>query len=149
MMRSQCLLARGGRIPCAEVCCYHQMMHTRNFSRLTGTHQATWHHASTTKGSAVSRSGSIQGTKRVGARKGRAVPVRSASTAYNFHMPTMKEEKPKSSVMPRSLLCGCLSKAAVERVVDRAATAEDIKHHDSMVKWERCGQGGCKRRGSS
>lgn len=35
----------------------------------------------------------------------------------------MKEEKPRSRVMPRSLLWGCLSRAAVERVVDRAATA--------------------------
>lgn len=37
--------------------------------------------------------------------------------------PTVNEEKPRSSVMPLSLLCGCLSSAAVDRVVDRAATA--------------------------
>ena len=33
------------------------------------------------------------------------------------------DENPRSSVMPLSLLCGCLSKAAVDRVVDSAATA--------------------------
>lgn len=36
---------------------------------------------------------------------------------------TVKDEKPRSSVMPRSLLCGCLSRAAVDSVVERAATA--------------------------
>lgn len=36
---------------------------------------------------------------------------------------TVKEEKPRSRVMPRSLLCGCLSSAAVDSVVDSAATA--------------------------
>lgn len=34
----------------------------------------------------------------------------------------VNEENPRSRVMPRSLDCGCLSRAAVERVVDRAAT---------------------------
>lgn len=37
----------------------------------------------------------------------------------------VKEEKPRSSVMPRSLLCGCLSRAAVDNCDDRAATAEE------------------------
>lgn len=50
------------------------------------------------------------------------------------------EEKPRSSVMPLSLLCGFLSRAAVERVVDKAATADTVncslahnhsKHTDS------------------
>ena len=36
---------------------------------------------------------------------------------------TVKDEKPRSRVMPRSLLWGCLSKAAVESFVDSAATA--------------------------
>ena len=40
-----------------------------------------------------------------------------------LNTPTVNEEKPRSSVMPRSLLCGCLSSAAVDRVVDSAATA--------------------------
>ncbi len=36
---------------------------------------------------------------------------------------TEKDEKPKSKVMPLSLLCGCLSSAAVDNWVDSAATA--------------------------
>lgn len=36
---------------------------------------------------------------------------------------TVKEEKPRSSVIPRSLLCGFLSRAAVDNCVDSAATA--------------------------
>ena len=36
---------------------------------------------------------------------------------------TVNDEKPRSRVMPRSLLWGCLSRAAVESFVDRAATA--------------------------
>jgi len=35
----------------------------------------------------------------------------------------VNDEKPRSSVMPRALLWGCLSRAAVERVLDSAATA--------------------------
>ena len=34
----------------------------------------------------------------------------------------VKEENPRSRVMPRSLLCGCLSSAAVDSFVDNAAT---------------------------
>ena len=37
----------------------------------------------------------------------------------------MKDEKPRSRVMPRSLDCGCLSKAAVEPVVE-SARASDV-----------------------
>ncbi len=36
---------------------------------------------------------------------------------------TVNAEKPRSSVIPRSLLWGCLSRAAVDKRVDRAATA--------------------------
>ena len=39
----------------------------------------------------------------------------------------MKEEKPKSRVIPLSLLCGCLSSAAVESWEERAATAVQVK----------------------
>jgi hypothetical protein len=37
----------------------------------------------------------------------------------------VKEEKPRSSVIPRSTLCGCLSSAAVESVV-LSARAHDV-----------------------
>ena len=37
---------------------------------------------------------------------------------------TVKDEKPRSRVIPRSLLWGCLSRAAVESFVDRAATGK-------------------------
>ncbi len=46
----------------------------------------------------------------------------------------MNEEKPRSSVMPRSLLCGCLSSAAVDSVVDRAATANPERRQG----WQAC-----------
>ena len=39
-------------------------------------------------------------------------------------MSMMNDEKPRSSVMPRSLDCGCLSKAAVEPIVERARVSE-------------------------
>eukprot|EP00955_Chlamydomonas_euryale_P058710 357179-Chlamydomonas_euryale.AAC.9 len=42
---------------------------------------------------------------------------------------TENEEKPRSSVMPRSLLCGCLSSAAVDSSVDSAATAAAVARH--------------------
>lgn len=57
-----------------------------------------------------------------------------------------KEENPRSSVMPLSLLCGCLSIAAVESVVDKAATAdatrclglyEDLFDAPMLVTWLR------------
>lgn len=35
----------------------------------------------------------------------------------------MNAENPRSRVMPRSALCGCLSRAAVDSWVDRARTA--------------------------
>ena len=38
-------------------------------------------------------------------------------------MGTVNEEKPRSRVIPLSLLCGCLSRAAVDRAVDMLATA--------------------------
>jgi hypothetical protein len=42
--------------------------------------------------------------------------------SYGRASRTVKEEKPRSRVMPLSLLCGCLSRAAVDSVVDRAPT---------------------------
>lgn len=47
--------------------------------------------------------------------------------AHMMVSPTVKAENPRSKVMPRSLLCGCLSSAAVDRVVDRAATGSSKK----------------------
>lgn len=37
---------------------------------------------------------------------------------------TVTAENPRSNVMPRCLLCGCLSSAAVDSVVDSAATVQ-------------------------
>ena len=45
------------------------------------------------------------------------------STRVNCVEPTENDEKPKSKVIPLALLCGCLSRAAVESFVDNAATA--------------------------
>ncbi len=72
------------------------------------------------------RRGRGRGCGGPGAAAQAALPPRPRR-GWQGHRPagarTMKEEKPRSSVMPRSLLCGCLSSAAVDSVVDSAATS--------------------------
>ena len=61
---------------------------------------------------------------------------------------TVNEEKPRSRVMPRSRLWGFLSSAAVDRVVDRAATGAAAQGggggDGSRVGWQSGGRR-CKR----
>jgi len=51
---------------------------------------------------------------------------------------TQKDEKPRSSVIPRSLLCGFLSSAAVDSWVDSAATA--ARHRRQSARPSAAGQ---------
>lgn len=58
--------------------------------------------------------------------------MRQITQMFPFMGLTEKDEKPRSSVIPLSLLCGCLSSAAVLSEVLSAATERPCMHDDGV-----------------